>query len=594
MSDELAYENALNAYKNGEFAAAAAAAKNLLGKNPDNAAAATLLGLSLSAVGKDQEAETWTRRAIDVDPNNPKRHFNHGLVLEAAGDVKAAMDAYRNALDLSPAYVPALNNLAGIRKKRGELSDAEEHCRRALDSVGDHCEILNTLGNVLTGQGRVAEAIDAYHRALTINPESRETHSNLLFCLNYEPTIDPATYLREHQLWVERHVAEALTRRFAHNNDPNPDRKLKIGYVSNDFRRHSVAYFIQPILHFHNRDEVEVFCYSGVKRPDDVTRGIADMTDHWIDIHALDSNRAAERVHDDGVDVLVDLSSHTADWLPMFARKPAPVQITYLGCPNPTALPTMDYRISDAIADPTEHDSHYIEKPLRLEPGFLCFAPPADAPDVQPPPLVKNGFITFGSCNAYAKMNEPALSLWAEILKTVPTARLLLKNKSLGDERTRRRTLEAFSTRGVDAERIDLMGFIPSLRNHLSVYQRIDVALDTFPYNGTTTTCEALWMGVPVISFTGNNHAGRVGASLLNQVGLNSFVGERPKDYLNLAANLAAEPALIKQLRPTLRAIVAASPLCDGRRFTRGLETAYREAWRKWARHAEKNEDVKR
>jgi predicted O-linked N-acetylglucosamine transferase (SPINDLY family) len=368
------------------------------------------------------------------------------------------------------------------------------------------------------------------------------------------------------------------------DNAPDPDRPLRIGYVSGDFRSHSVAYYLLPLLEARDRDNYRILCFVNNPREDAVTDQFRALADDWISIRGLTDDQATDRVRAASVDVLVDLSGHTAaNRLGVFARRAAPVQVSWLGYPNTTGLDSIDYRITDAIADPVgaRADAGYAETLYRLPGCFLCYCEDARSGAVAPPPSARNGYATFGSFNTLAKITDEVVAVWARILHAVPDARLLLKSQSLDQDSSRHAVHARFAARDIGPERVELMGLVAK-EAHYQVYSRVDIALDTFPYNGTTTTCEALWMGVPVIGMQGHAHAGRVGATLLEHAGLGEFVTPDPAGYVALAQSLAADGERRAALRSSLRAHVGASPLMDKARFAARMEQAYRDMWRQW------------
>jgi len=343
---------------------------------------------------------------------------------------------------------------------------------------------------------------------------------------------------------------------------------------------HSVGYFAQALFAHHDRDAIEVFAYEDVRRPDAMTKWFRERSAGWRSLRGLSDADAAARIYDDGIDILVDLAGHTAgNRLLAFAPRPAPVQVTYLGYPNTTGLPAMDYRLCDATTDPAGDDG-YVEELVRLPHGFLCYAPPPAAPAVAPAPVLSGAPPTFGSFNDLAKMNDEVVALWARLLHAVDGARLYLKTKALFDADARADLRRRFAAHGVDGERLELSGWVADLPSHLAEYARVDVALDTFPYCGTTTTCEALWMGVPVVTLAGARHAGRVGVSINERLALAEMVAPTAGEYVDTACALIADHERLRALRGGLRSRMRGSPLCDGAAFTRSLEAAYRDMWR--------------
>jgi predicted O-linked N-acetylglucosamine transferase (SPINDLY family) len=404
-----------------------------------------------------------------------------------------------------------------------------------------------------------------------------------LLTLNYQSSGDLFSGYRSARAWWQHHGLPVY-KSVNHKNDVESIRRLKIGYVSPDFRQHSVSFFCQPLIQHHNRQLVEVFCYSEVKSSDDVTDEIMTSADEWRPISGLPDEAVAEQVRQDGIDILVDLAGHTAEnRLLVFARKPAPVQITWLGYPNTTGMPVMDYRLTDDIADPPgEADQYHSETLIRLPDGFLCYSPPDDAPDVSGLPARQTARITFGSFNNLPKINEAVIALWSRLLLKVPKSDLLLKSKQFADAHVRQRFVDLFTSHGIAAERITLLPRVPSTAGHLALYHRVDIGLDPFPYNGTTTTCEAMWMGVPVISLRCERHAGRVGASVLTRVGLKELIAESEEQYVEIGMKLAQNLDGLEMLRAGMRARMSASALCDAKSFARTMENNFQMIWKIW------------
>jgi predicted O-linked N-acetylglucosamine transferase (SPINDLY family) len=359
---------------------------------------------------------------------------------------------------------------------------------------------------------------------------------------------------------------------------------LRIGYVSPDFWRHSCAHYVLPLFAGHDHNRYQIICYSDVRQPDSFTRRLQACADLWHDTYGLKDEALVELIRRDEVDILVDLNGHFAGTrLLAFARKPAPVQVTWLGYPNTTGLTTIDYRLVDPVTDPPgEADAYHSEALVRLSTGFLCYTPVPEAPEPAPAPCLEKGYVTFGSFNNMAKVTPEVIALWAAILQRVPTARLVLKSRQLDDAGTRRRFAALLHAHGIAEERFDLLPWSLRPDDHMGAYHGLDIALDPFPYNGTTTTCEALWMGVPVLSLMGDRHAGRVGASLLTTLGLSDWIATDPADYVDRAARLAADPAGLAELHRTLRARLVDSPLFNAAAFARMVEAAYRAMWQRW------------
>jgi len=546
------------------------------------------LGCLLVDMGRHAEAQAALRHAIELKPDYAEAHFNLGNALRADGDNDGALACYTEALRLKPDMASALSNMGDLLKGRAELSRAVECFMAALRAAPQMPEPCNNLGETLKEQGRITEAVAVFQKGLALHPAHATMHSNLLFALNYTADVPPEMTLRAHRHWAERHADPLLPAGRCHANDRDPDRKLRIGYVSPDFCAHSVSFFAEPMLREHDRSAFELFCYPCSNRNDVVTERLRKEADHWVPLTRMGDAEAAARVEADGIDILVDLAGHTAESrLLLFARKPAPVQATWLGYPNTTGMRAIDYRLTDGVADPVGlADQLSTETLVRLPHGFHCYQPPADAGAQPRPPFLENGFVTFGSFNNTSKVTAEVVRVWAEILKRVPESRLLLKSRQMGDDETRKRYAAQFAAHGIEEERLILLARIPAINGHLRAYDRIDVGLDPFPYNGTTTTCEALWMGVPVLTLAGRTHVGRVGASLLTNVGLTELIAVDEADYVARAVALAGDPQRLVDLRAGMRPRLEASPLTDYKGFTRSMENAFRTMWRSWAGRA--------
>ena len=563
----------------GRHDEAAAAYRDAVRLKPDLAQAHYNLGTALDALRQPDGAAVAYRAAIAVDPGLVEAHSNLGNILSAQGHLDEAIACFRRALKLAPERAGLHYNLANALNNRGALEEAAAAYRAAIALKPDHADARANLAIVLMSQGRIDAADAEFRRALTLAPDNAYIRSNWLFCLNYKTDVSAEDIFAAHRDW-ETHLAPTPTA--VHANNRTPARRLRIGYVSPDLRMHSVAYFIEPLLQAHDRRAVEVTCYAEVAKPDRVTARLETLADRWVSTVGMSDDELAARIETDAIDILIDCAGHTAhNRLKVFARKPAPVQATWLGYPNSTGLGAIDYRLVDAVTDPPgAADALASEDLLRLSTGFLCYS--GDAPEPVPQPCLTAGRVTFGSFNNPAKLSPTTLDAWAALLARLPDARLLLKGKPFADAATRDLYRERLAARGVAPARVELIGWTKASAHHLKLYERVDIALDPFPYNGTTTTCEALWMGVPVIALKGNRHSGRVGASLLTHIGADEWIAETTEDYVTRAVRLATDPSQLKMLRKTLRARVAASPLCDRVAFARAMETAHREMWQAW------------
>ncbi len=572
----------------GEIDEAIDCFRRVVAARPDAAAAHSNLGNVLRTAGHLDEAGDCYRRALDIDPGFAEAHNNLGILHRNRGEFEAAAGCFHRAIELKPRFVEAHHNLGTALASQGMREAAEDAFRAALAIAPDFAGANNDLGQVLVSQGRVDEAVAAFRRAIGIRPGDHAAHSNLLFALHYSPAHSAETLYAEAQAWNRAHGA-APGGAPPHGNIPDPGRRLRVGYVSPDFCEHAVSHYFEPLLAAHDRNAVEVLCYAEVARPDATSDRLRGLADGWLAIAGMSDDAVADRIRADGVDILVDLAGHTArNRLAVFARKPAPVQVSsYLGYPATTGLGAMDYRLTDPLADPLadppgEADAYYSETLVRLPRGFHCYRPPDAAPAVAALPAAAAGYVTFGSFNNLAKVTSEVVAVWAEILRRRPDARLLLKSAALGEAGVQRRYAALFAGHGVTRERVEMVGPLASVADHMALYGSMDIGLDPFPYNGMTTTCEALWMGVPVVALTGRRHVARVGTSLLDTVGLPDLAADTVEGYVERAVALAGDIDNLAALRAGLRQRVSASALGDAAGFARHVEDAYRGMWRKW------------
>jgi protein O-GlcNAc transferase len=542
------------------------------------------LGCVLVDMFRNAEAATCMTAALALDPQYAEAFFNLGNVQRNFNRSDQAEKSYRRALRIKPALAEAHANLGDVHKARGELTEAAACFRAALALRPGMAEPCNNLGETLKEQGLIEEAIILFQQGVRQNPGHALLHSNLLFALHYTAAPPPEIIARAHGYWDEKHARPLLPAQPRYDNARDPDRRLRVGYVSPDFCAHSCAYFSEPLLRAHDRTEIEVYCYPTSRREDVVTRRFYGLADAWRPLAGVGDDAAAAMVRQDEIDILVDLAGHTCDSrLLVFARRPAPVQVSWLGYPDTTGMTAIDYRFTDAVADPPgDADRRHVEKLIRLDGGFLSYQPVVDAPLQETPPMLKCGYPTFGSFNNTAKVTPDVVRVWARILKEVPGSRMIVKSRALGDAAVRSRYAALFAAQGVSPDQVDLLPRLEPADNHLRAYDRIDIGLDPFPYNGTTTTCEALWMGVPVASLAGEHHVARVGASLLTQCGLADLATRNEEDYVAAAVALARNPTRLADLRRTMRARLHASSLTDYDGFARKVETAYRRMWRDW------------
>lgn len=564
-----------------DYTGAAACYRRALELEPDHFDAAYSLGTVLGQAGKPNEALAALETALGLNPDDAPSLTAKSAALESLGRSGEAVAAARLATVADASQFEAWTNLGTALGSTGELIEAEAAHRRALQIYPQYATGHFNLGNALNDLWRGPEARAAFRRALEIDPDDASQRGNHLINLIYDEDASEAALFEEHRKWAARGTQNAIF-----ENEAEPERRLRVGYVSPDFRTHSCAYFLAPLFANHDKGGFEVFAYSNNARNDDVTDTLRGTVDHWRDLHGVDDQTAAGMVAADGIDILVDLAGYSRGGrLEVFARRPAPVQITWLGYAATTGMAAMDYRLSDAIADPEgTADGLHTETLIRLQGGFHCYQPPVQAPEVAPPPMQANGYVTFASFNNLAKINQAVIKVWAATLAAVPNSRLLLKGQGLEQAPVRDRLLAAFAAEGVGEGRIETLAWVPRDQSPLRAYGQADIALDTFPYNGTTTTLEALWMGLPLVTLAGARHSGRVGASLLTHAGLDLEIPQTAEDYVRFAAALAGAPERLAAFRSRVRGSLKASPLMDGPGFAAKIEAAYRDVWRRWCR----------
>ncbi|MGA2585389.1 MAG: tetratricopeptide repeat protein [Tepidisphaeraceae bacterium] len=534
------------------------------------------VAISHHRAGQWPEAERLYRQVLAVNPNQPDALHFLGVLAGQVGNHPLAVELISRAIDLKPDYATAYANLGWSLHLLQRSDEAIVAFQRCLQLTPHYAIAHNNLGSVLRTLGRIDMAIASYRRAIQFDPDYLDAWHSLIYTLSFHPDFDPPRVLAEARRFAERFENPLKPLWPKHANDPSPDRKLRIGYVSPDFRGHVVGWNILPLLRHHDRNSFETYCYSNVAQPDPLTEIIRGQSDHWRDIRQMNDEQAAQLIAQDRIDILVDLTLHMADnRLMVFARKPAPVQVTYLGCCGTTGLDAIDYRISDPYLDPPDSDvSCYSEQTIRLPRSFWCYEP-GPTPE---PAADSNGFITFGCLNNFMKISRPATELWAKILSAVPKSKLLL-HANPGNYLQQLRN--QFAAAGVDSNRIEFVGQQPR-DQYLKTYSRIDVSLDPFPYGGGITTCDSLWMGVPVITLRGPSATSRFGTSILSNVGLPQFIANTPANYVQIATELARDGKARAQLRHGLREKVRSTPLMNAPQFARDMESAYRQVWRTW------------
>ena len=562
----------------GRHAAAAALCQSVLAGEPDNIEALNFLAAALLALGRSAEGVAAMRRACSLAPGDAQAHLTLGNVLATVGDSGGALEQFQTAAVLAPRDPAPCVALAQLLRLLARHDEAEQACRQGLATAPAHGALLAVLYASLFEQGRVDEALVAARAALRLAPDNAAVHGDVLRMLNYTDGVHATAVWHEHAQWALRHAAP-----LAHDHPPpqpaaDPHRRLRVGFVSPYFRRHAVTFFLESAIEHHDPDALEPWLYADVARPDDTSRRLQSYGARWRDTVGLSDAELAAQVRRDGIDVLVDLSGHTpGNRLLAFARNPAPVQLTWNGYPNTTGMRAIGYRITDACCDPPGTTEHlHAETLIRLPACYMAWRIPEDAPPVAAPPVLAHGHVTFGSFNACYKLSPTVIALWACLLQRVPGARLKLW--TIDGEVARRRIRDLFANGGIDAGRIDFSGRV-SHDAFLQAHHEVDIALDAYPYHGTTTTCFSLWMGTPVVTLAGTVHAARVGVSLLTHAGMAELVAQSPDQYCDIAVALAADPAALARRRATQREHLRGQPLTDGVAGARHFESAVRRMW---------------
>ena len=536
--------------------------------------------------GNLEEAINHYKKATALNPGVAEIHSALGRLYLGIKDFNSAVTSFRSAIKLKPEYGDAYFGLGDALRLAGYFEDAIDYYEQALSNNGsaNPAFIHSNIGTCRQYLGDIESAIASFKEAISLVPDRYELFTNLLMALNYSSHYTAEEAFQMHRSFDSNYARQYSDSALTLKNSNNPERVLKIGYISSNFYDHSVAYFIKPVIEHHDTSQYEVFCYNNSPQSDAVTEQIRSLSSKWRDVTALSDIDLSSMIHDDGIDILVDLNGHTADnRLLVFARKPAPIQVSWIGYPNTTGLSSMDYRLTDALADPPGSTDHlHSERLIRLPDTFSCFSPPTPCPEVTEPPVLIKGYVTFGSFNNFAKITPQVIEVWRKLINKYPDSHLLLKDQLFQDEKVRSKIKAYFQQAGIEQNRIELLTKDNSRTSHLQRYSQIDIALDPFPYNGTTTTCEALWMGVPVITLAGTVHAGRVGVSQMTAVGLAEFVAKTQEQYIDTAIEFASDRERLQFLRSTMRQRLSNSPLLNAFAFTKNLEAAYRKMWYKW------------
>jgi protein O-GlcNAc transferase len=555
--------------------------RQALAVRPHYAEAHYNLGNALIGLGRASEAGAAYQRAVTLRPGFANAHYNLGNALRDQGKLPEAAACYRQAVALKPDWSEAHNNLGTVLHELDRLTEAEACYRQAIAIDPQNAQVLDNLAAALRSAGRIDEAISSLRRALAINPDAAVAHTNLIFALNFVPSATAADHQAERARWDEQHARRFARSIRAHANDPCPRRPLRIGYVSSHFRHQAATFAFGGVIVCHDREQFEVICYSDTVEEDYITGHLQAAADKWHRTAKLSDEELADLIRADGIDILVDPVGHMSGHrLLVFARKPAPIQVTAWGEPTGTGLKTMDYLLSDPVLVPTGERELLAEKVVDL-PNFLGFWVPEPLPEPGPLPALSRDYVTLGSFNRLDKIQDPVVRTWANILNAVPTARIVLKNRRFGDAVQRDRIAALFAEDGIDRERLKFLPAATRL-DHFSAYCDIDLALDTFPHGGGMTTLDALWMGVPVVTAPGRTISSRLAAASLAAAGLTDFIAPDLESYVGLTIAKASDLPALSELRTNLRARLADSPFGDPARYARAVEAAFREMWQRW------------
>ena len=619
-------------YSKGRIDDAMAIAQDVLEKAPDNAIGWMLYGNCNLASGKYEDSIAHFRKALLLDPELKDAMVPLTKALRLKGEYQEAIKIYNDLLDQDPSNSTALLSLGDLlyevqryeesektlrltlktnptltfahvllgriaKARNAGVDDAIGHCLDAIATDPEDSIAYNDIGNYLIRAGDPVAACNAFQKVMDLtNKKNPLVYSNLLLTQHYRDDISPKELFESHRGWQKSYENRCNSRdKLDFKNRPDPNKKLRIGFTSADLRQHSVFNFLHGLFKSYDRENFEFICFSSTspRAEDKASEILKSHTDEWHVIHQISPQKACEKIISSQIDVLIDLSGHTGDnCLPIYLRRAAPVQVTWLGYPDTTGLDTMDYRLVDSITDPEPWADELASEHLyRLPVPFICYHPHPDC-YVDPKPNMVPERIVFGTFNEAPKFSPSVLRIWCEILKRIPDAELVIKCRPFGEEKTKTFVMDNMRKYGIDESRVKLLAFIQKSTGHMSTYDVMDVALDPFPYNGTTTSCEALWMGVPMITRAGDRHCARVGMSLLSSIGLDDWIAHSDEEYIEKAVQVANDRENLLQLKKTLRSRMQNSPLCDHQGFARKFETSLRDMWNSWckAKHSSSHE----
>lgn len=575
-----AHGNLGNALKNtGNFEAAATCYRTVIEAAPQHPQAHCNLGTVLQELGQIEDAIASYRQAIHSDASHVESYNNLALALQSLGRLDEAIECLQKALPLQPDFAETHSNLGSALQQQGHPGAALPHLQNAIKQAPNHAKAHSNMGAALIELGHPQKAIAHFEKALELQPQFPTAFSNLLLSQLYLSDTDPVKnrdLARQFAGTINSPVLPIQN----HPNSPDPNKLLKIGFVSADLRHHSVSYFLASVWPSLNSDTLQVFAYATSLIEDDMSQQLKNSVSVWRNLAGLSTDKQVETIQKDSIDILIDLGGHTAhNSLQLFARKPAPLQVSWLGYSATTGLDAMDYILCDPWVVPESDNSHYVETPWRLPENYLCFSPPNEQVEITELPALANGYLTFGSFNNLTKLSDATVHCWACLLKALPDSRLLLKAKQLDQPDFKVSLIERFKGEGVEEDQLIFTERTKSLAAHFATYNEIDIALDPFPYGGTTTSAEALWMGVPVLTLKGDRFVGHVGESLLQNINLADWIADSPDDYIEKAVTLSQDLPALMQLCSQLREQFIASPICDAPRFSVHLQKAFRNMW---------------
>jgi len=569
-------DQAKDHFRAGRWVQCQEVCRQMLSRRSDDPEAMHLMGLVAYQMTHLDEAQRWLAQAIAVNPLAANYHSNLGVVLTMAGQNEEAVAAYQRALELQPTMAESYNNLAIALAATDRFDESILACRQAISLRPGYLDAYNNLGKIMMGLARLDEAIDCFRRALALDVHDASLHSNLIMAMLYHPGCDAVSIAQEQDRWNQQQVRPLKPFIRPHTNTPQAHRRLRIGYVSADFRYHTCAYYLNPLLAHHDHEQFEITCYAYVPSPDPMTEYLQPYADRWRSIVGLSPQQAADEIRADGIDILVDLGLHTLDQrLLIFAHQPAPVQASWLGYPGSSGAETIQYRLSDRFLDPPGSQQQPGEQVIYLPDCFWCYDPLTPDVPTNDLPALQAGHVTFCCLSNFVKVNDQVLELWAMIMRQVSGSRLAL----LCPPGAHRQAV--VDKLGVEPDRVEFVQRRPR-RPYLDMFHRIDIHLDTFPFNSPTTGLDGMWMGVPLVSLVGHRVVGRGGLSILSNLGHSELVAADAQQYVKIAVELAGDLGRLSELRRTLRPRMLISPLMDAKRFAANMESAYRQMWRNW------------